>query len=440
MDHDMLSAEGYRDQEVTIHEEPEYRQQAESPPSEDMARSQAGTEAAVLSWEQVIDEAGREALDSEEVFHNVLEDLGRRFGEWDFAQGAGNLLGPVEEVGERESRFSESDVLWDAYLDREMARDMDRPLFGPSELEDFWGAPQASLSDSLPVDADFQPFLLNPFGGYQEISLSPFQFSVEPVFGFEPLFQDWYGEIAEAPVEPEVLIEDADEALFSLASFSAPELLEEGVGLEEALLAPLSPEEPSEPPLADMGGGDPVPEPEQNDDDEAPVEISPPLPLTLSGGNGEDELFGDGGDDWLDGGNGNDVLVGKDGADQLQGGRGDDVLQGGGGSDQLFGDQGDDILHGGDGDTFHGGKGADVFYFDPEGNPEAVARVMDFQPGEGDTLVFLGYESENGGEDASFVVESTDNGVLLYLSGEESVVELVGVEVEDISADSILAA
>jgi uncharacterized protein len=72
---------------------------------------------------------------------------------------------------------------------------------------------------------------------------------------------------------------------------------------------------------------------------------------TLNGGNGNDTLEGNDGDDVLNGGNGNDRLLGFDG---------DDVLGGGNGNDELLGDRGDDILNGGNGiDRIFGGDGAD---------------------------------------------------------------------------------
>ncbi|WP_119978860.1 type I secretion C-terminal target domain-containing protein, partial [Shewanella algidipiscicola] len=64
----------------------------------------------------------------------------------------------------------------------------------------------------------------------------------------------------------------------------------------------------------------------------------------INGGEGNDTLFGQGGDDELNGGSGNDLLFGGTGNDELIGGAGEDVLIGG---------LGDDTLTGGvDADTF----------------------------------------------------------------------------------------
>lgn len=73
----------------------------------------------------------------------------------------------------------------------------------------------------------------------------------------------------------------------------------------------------------------------------------------LDGGDHNDTLFGEGGDDQLIGGLGNDHLDGGDGNDTLQGGSGDDALLGGAGNDVLSGGEGSDQLQGGSGnDTY----------------------------------------------------------------------------------------
>jgi Ca2+-binding RTX toxin-like protein len=97
----------------------------------------------------------------------------------------------------------------------------------------------------------------------------------------------------------------------------------------------------------------------------------------LYGGEGIDGLFGNAGDDWLYGENGNDSLVGEVGNDVLYGGAGadtltandgDDALYGGSGGDRLDGGAGNDTLAGGTdtatlGDTLTGGTGDDTFVF-----------------------------------------------------------------------------
>lgn len=61
---------------------------------------------------------------------------------------------------------------------------------------------------------------------------------------------------------------------------------------------------------------------------------------TITGGSGNDYLFGMGGNDQLFGGIGNDFLDGGDGVDNLQGGVGNDVMIGGAGADTLSGGSG----------------------------------------------------------------------------------------------------
>lgn len=94
------------------------------------------------------------------------------------------------------------------------------------------------------------------------------------------------------------------------------------------------------------------------------------LPLTATGGEGNDVMIGGSGVDHLSGGPGNDDLVGRegndqlfgeDGDDQLIGGDGDDEISGGLGADSAIGDDGDDTINGDDGDDWiSGDDGTDV--------------------------------------------------------------------------------
>jgi Ca2+-binding RTX toxin-like protein len=74
-----------------------------------------------------------------------------------------------------------------------------------------------------------------------------------------------------------------------------------------------------------------------------------PVPATLRGGAGNDELIGGASGDSLIAGAGNDRLVGRAGADSLMGGEGDDRLVGCSGNDLLRGGPGNDELIGGSG-------------------------------------------------------------------------------------------
>ncbi|MFR0673964.1 immunoglobulin-like domain-containing protein, partial [Enterobacterales bacterium AW_CKDN230030176-1A_HGKHYDSX7] len=91
------------------------------------------------------------------------------------------------------------------------------------------------------------------------------------------------------------------------------------------------------------------------------------------------------GGDILNGGNGNDILFGQGGDDKLYGGKGNDILLGGNGNDLLDGGEGDDILIGGKGnDTLTGGAGADTFIWRAGDTGNDV--IKDFKASEGDRI------------------------------------------------------
>ncbi len=68
------------------------------------------------------------------------------------------------------------------------------------------------------------------------------------------------------------------------------------------------------------------------------------IPVSISGGDGDDSLTGGSGSDQLVGGTGADTLIGGSQADALDGQEGNDVLTGGAGSDSLDGGSGNDTL------------------------------------------------------------------------------------------------
>ncbi|NJO50955.1 MAG: calcium-binding protein [Leptolyngbyaceae cyanobacterium RM2_2_4] len=83
---------------------------------------------------------------------------------------------------------------------------------------------------------------------------------------------------------------------------------------------------------------------------------------SLSGKNGNDRIFGGTGNDTISGGNGNDRNFGGIGSDILNAGVGNDTLLGQEGEDILNADNGDDLLWGGsDDDLLSGGQGRDTF-------------------------------------------------------------------------------
>ena len=138
-------------------------------------------------------------------------------------------------------------------------------------------------------------------------------------------------------------------------------------------------------------------------------------PNTISGGEGDDVLFGDARADLLLGASGFDLLDGGDGDDTLFGGPQNDIVKGAAGNDVLHGDSGletargsdlgadrldggagFDLLWAGDGNDFlRGGDGFDIFsfkYSNPQtplaaGTGAAFASIEDFDAAD-DTLVF----------------------------------------------------
>jgi Ca2+-binding RTX toxin-like protein len=76
-----------------------------------------------------------------------------------------------------------------------------------------------------------------------------------------------------------------------------------------------------------------------------------PVPVTIRGGSGRDNLSGGGAADKIIGGPDDDVLIGRRGDDWIMGGPGQDHLIGGPGNDQLIGGPGKDTLIGGPGEN-----------------------------------------------------------------------------------------
>ncbi|EDM72350.1 RTX toxins and related Ca2+-binding protein [Roseobacter sp. AzwK-3b] len=76
-------------------------------------------------------------------------------------------------------------------------------------------------------------------------------------------------------------------------------------------------------------------------------------------GDGDDTVRGREGDDYIDAGAGNDNIMGEDGDDVLRGRAGDDFVAGGSGNDDILGEDGNDSLYGDTGDDFIGGGAGD---------------------------------------------------------------------------------
>ncbi|WP_161602531.1 trypsin-like serine protease [Tautonia marina] len=135
-------------------------------------------------------------------------------------------------------------------------------------------------------------------------------------------------------------------------------------------------------------------------------------PVTIDGGEGDDQICGNDGNDLLNGGAGNDSIYGAGGDDTINGGDGNDLLAGNDGNDTINGDAGNDTIGGGAGDdTIAGGLGDDLIY----GDSDADCGESSLQPiasGQGnDTLngnVGNDTISGEGGDDAIFGDEGDD--------------------------------
>jgi Ca2+-binding RTX toxin-like protein len=140
-----------------------------------------------------------------------------------------------------------------------------------------------------------------------------------------------------------------------------------------------------------------------------------PGPVTLTGGDGPDDLHGSNLNDVLTGGAGSDLLYGHDGNDTVQGGDGDDwliddvgvnLLEGGAGNDLISAETGsentgsaDSTIDGGDGDdrlyagngnaVVHGGAGNDQIFIVPRVPTAGEAYHYTADGGDGnDTITY----------------------------------------------------
>jgi Ca2+-binding RTX toxin-like protein len=134
---------------------------------------------------------------------------------------------------------------------------------------------------------------------------------------------------------------------------------------------------------------------------------------TFEGGEGDDVVYGERGNDILRGGPGNDQLFGGVGDDLLQGGSGDDRLAGGFGYDSIDGEGDDDYVRG---DStidriFDSGGGIDTISFSTGVTPGfgGTAPVAGFPAAGGERGVRL--ELGTGGENANNGVASLGGGV-----------------------------
>lgn len=151
----------------------------------------------------------------------------------------------------------------------------------------------------------------------------------------------------------------------------------------------------------------------------------------LSGGAGDDTIFGGQGDGepWpdasglfrkqggleeIDGGEGNDLIYGNFGDELMNGGEGNDTLYGGQNEDTLSGGAGDDVLFGNrNADVLVGGTGNDVFYASANSGHDVV---LDFTLGE-DRIAIDGGAEYSVTDSPGGLVMDIDGGARLTLVG-----------------------
>jgi Ca2+-binding RTX toxin-like protein len=146
----------------------------------------------------------------------------------------------------------------------------------------------------------------------------------------------------------------------------------------------------------------------------APITASAPCPescaflgvgsQTFEGGEGDDIVFGE---------RGNDILRGGPGNDQLFGGIGDDLLQGGSGDDRLVGGFGADSIDGEEGNDYARGDSTIDRIFDSGGGTDTLSYSTGVTPGFGDPADENGVKLElgAGGENAKNGVAPNGGGV-----------------------------
>ena len=145
----------------------------------------------------------------------------------------------------------------------------------------------------------------------------------------------------------------------------------------------------------------------------APITAASPCPesclflgvgsQTFEGGEGDDVVFGE---------RGNDILRGGSGNDQLFGGIGDDLLEGGPGNDRLVGGFGADSINGEEGDDYVRGDSTIDRIFDTGGGNDTLSYSTGITPGFGNPPNENGVRLElgAGGENAKNGIAANGGG------------------------------
>ncbi|MGY5796163.1 hypothetical protein [Rheinheimera faecalis] len=138
----------------------------------------------------------------------------------------------------------------------------------------------------------------------------------------------------------------------------------------------------------------------------------------LFGGDGNDYIKGNSGDDGLIGGNGNDLIEGGDGRDTIYGQDGNDIIYGGLGQDFIYGGDGDDMVYGEGYDIIYGGNGNDHLYSGEHGTRLNGEAGNDVLHGDGEYLDYMdggdGFDLYYAGQ-YDYVTDSDGSGAV-YLN------------------------
>ena len=160
---------------------------------------------------------------------------------------------------------------------------------------------------------------------------------------------------------------------------------------------------------------------------------------TVNGGNANDLVAGQTGDDVLNGGAGNDLLLGSNGNDTLIGGLGNDLLHGGAGNDTYVfnaGDGNDTILE------THGDSGIDTIQF---GSGIAYQNQLPITAGdisiamEGDALVFRHINGRDSVTVAHWFTEGSKNKLDTVTFADGRTFDLTTLQLGTINADTLTA-
>jgi Ca2+-binding RTX toxin-like protein len=137
--------------------------------------------------------------------------------------------------------------------------------------------------------------------------------------------------------------------------------------------------------------------------------------LYAYGYGGNDTIWGNTNNDYIDGGDGNDYLYGWSGNDTLWGWNGNDYLDGGTGNDYLGGESGNDTLLGGSGnDYLSGGIGDDRL----TGSTSRASNSLEYDTlagGSGWDIFVLGESAGNYYQGAGYALITDYNGANDYI-------------------------